>query len=77
MTLEGEIQGFKQSLRKTTEESENLSVLVNKLEGEIDYLKRQISAINDTKEKLKEAYSMYSKSLAQTEQELSQTNQVC
>ena len=73
----GEIGGFRLSLRRAQEQNETLTILVNKLEGEVAYLKRQISGINDQKEKLKESYSMYGKSLEQTEQELAQVMQVC
>ena len=74
--MEGEISKFKQTLKKSSQESESLSILVNKLEGEIDYLKRQISSMNDQKDKLKESYALYSKSLAQTEMDLAQIMQV-
>lgn len=77
MNLMGEISGFKQSLRKAAEENEALSMLMSKLDGEIEFLKRQIAQVNDSKEKLKESYTMYSKSLNQTETELSQVMQVC
>lgn len=74
--MEGEISKFKQTLKKSSQESESLSILVNKLEGEIDYLKRQMSSMNDQKDKLKESYALYSKSLAQTEMDLAQIMQV-
>ncbi|TPX67959.1 hypothetical protein SpCBS45565_g03525 [Spizellomyces sp. 'palustris'] len=70
LNMAGEISGFKHSLRKAQEENESLTVLLNKLEGEVDYLKREIGSINEQKEKLKESWTMYTKSLAQTEGEL-------
>ncbi|KAJ3049688.1 Coiled-coil domain-containing protein 40 [Rhizophlyctis rosea] len=75
INMVGEIGGFRQSLRKAQEQNETLTILLNKLEGEVAYLKRQITGINDQKEKLKESYSMYGKSLEQTEQELAQVMQ--
>ncbi|KAJ3279438.1 Coiled-coil domain-containing protein 40 [Borealophlyctis nickersoniae] len=73
--MTGEISGFRLSLRRAQEKNETLTILLNKLEGEVEYLKRQIAGINEQKEKLKESYSMYTKSLGQTEQELAQVMQ--
>ncbi|KND03997.1 uncharacterized protein SPPG_01445 [Spizellomyces punctatus DAOM BR117] len=70
LNMTGEISGFKHSLRKAQEENESLTVLLNKLEGEVDFLKREIGSINEQKEKLKESWTMYTKSLSQTEAEL-------
>jgi len=69
---QGEINGYKITLRKAAEESEALTLLMNKLEGEVNMLKRQTSLVNDSKDKLKESYSLFSKSLSQTEAELTQ-----
>ena len=49
--------------------------MTSKLDNEVNQLKRQINNVNDSKDKLKESYSLYSKSLAQTEQELLQVQQ--
>jgi chromosome segregation ATPase len=72
LNKEGEINGFKNTLRKVTEESEALTVLMNKLEGQVSMLKRQISIVNDSKDKLKESYSLFNKSLNQSEAEFTQ-----
>lgn len=73
---QGEINGFKITLRKAAEESEALTLLLNKLEGEVNLLRRQINIVNDSKEKLKESYSLFNKSLTQTESELGQVMSV-
>ncbi|KAJ3395917.1 Coiled-coil domain-containing protein 40 [Lobulomyces angularis] len=75
INLKGEISGFKLMLKKAAEESEALTLLMNKLDGEVNMLKRQINSVNDSKDKLKESYSVFSKSLSQTEQELAQVLQ--
>ncbi|KAJ3034564.1 Coiled-coil domain-containing protein 40 [Rhizophlyctis rosea] len=75
INMVGEIGGFRQSLRRAQEQNETLTILLNKLEGEVAYLKRQIAGINEQREKLKESYTMYTKSLEQTEQELGQVVQ--
>jgi septal ring factor EnvC (AmiA/AmiB activator) len=76
ITLNGEINGFKQSLRKAQEQSETLSLLLSKLESEIESLKNQIMDVSDKRERLLEDYSMYTKTLQQTEAELAQVTQV-
>lgn len=70
MSMSGEINGFKHSLRKALEQNETLTTLLNKLDSEVDMLKRQIQGVSDARDKLKESYAMYEKSLTQTEQEL-------
>ncbi|KAJ3331018.1 Coiled-coil domain-containing protein 40, partial [Blyttiomyces sp. JEL0837] len=75
INLNGEINGFRQSLRKAQEQSETLTLLLTKLDGEVDHLKRQISSLNEQRDKLMDQYSMYSKTLQKTEQELAQINQ--
>jgi hypothetical protein len=74
--MDGEINGFKHALRKSQEQNESLTILNNKLEGESDLLKRQIQGIQESKEKLKESFTTFSKCLTQTEQELAQVMQV-
>lgn len=74
--MNGELSGFRLSLRKAQEQNESLTVLLNKLDGEVNYLKREIAGIAEQKEKLKESYSMYTKSLGQTEAELATVMQV-
>jgi coiled-coil domain-containing protein 40 len=67
-----EIVGFKRTLRNAQEEGENLTSVLNKLEHEMDYIKRQIAVVADQKDKLSDTYSMYMKSMAQTEKEMAQ-----
>ncbi|KAI9098134.1 hypothetical protein DFS34DRAFT_704117 [Phlyctochytrium arcticum] len=70
LNMTGEISGFRYSLRQAQEQNETLTVLLNKLEGEVEYIKREIADINEQKEKLKESWTIYTKSLQQTESEL-------
>ncbi|KAI8928705.1 hypothetical protein BC831DRAFT_77433 [Entophlyctis helioformis] len=74
-SMNREIGGFRRAHHRAQEEGETLTMILNKLENEIDYLKRQIGTINDQKDKLKETYAMYMKSLNQAEQELNQLQQ--
>ncbi|KAJ3014618.1 Coiled-coil domain-containing protein 40 [Thoreauomyces humboldtii] len=71
LSMNGEVSGFRLSLRKAQEQNETLTVLLNKLEGEVNHLKRDIAGITEQKDKLKESYTMYTRSLEQTEGELS------
>ena len=68
--MDCELSGFQRSLRKSQEESETLLGILNKLESEIEHVKKQTMILNDQKDKLRESYQMYSKSLEQTEKEL-------
>ncbi|KAJ3318182.1 Coiled-coil domain-containing protein 40 [Boothiomyces sp. JEL0866] len=70
-----EIYGFKRTLRKCQDEGENLHNLLSKLEGETEYIKRQISLVKEQREKVSDSYSVYMKSLNQIEQELQTTQQ--
>ncbi|KAI9201921.1 uncharacterized protein BJ171DRAFT_569980 [Polychytrium aggregatum] len=74
-SMVGEINGFKLSLRRAQEESETVTMLLAKLEGEVNFLKKQIGIVGENKEKLKDTYMVYTKSLGQTEQELAQVMQ--
>lgn len=70
--MECELSGFRRSLRQSQEESETLMGILSKLENEIEFVKKQTMIINDQKDKLRETYQIYTKSLEQTELELQQ-----
>ncbi|KAL2912923.1 Coiled-coil domain-containing protein 40 [Polyrhizophydium stewartii] len=74
-SMSREIAGCKRALRVEQNKGETLSMMLGKLENEIDYVKRQIGTINDQQDKLKETYTMYMKSLNQAERELTQLQQ--
>ena len=75
-SMDCELSGFKRSVKKSQEDSETLMILLNKLENEIDYIRKQTMIINDQKEKLKETYQMYTKSLEQAERDLQKITSV-
>ncbi|KAJ3307214.1 Coiled-coil domain-containing protein 40 [Kappamyces sp. JEL0829] len=70
-----EITGYKRTIRKAQEDGENLTSVLNKLELEIEYIKRQIVNRGEDKEKLADQYSIFSKSMNQTESEISHVQQ--
>ncbi|KAJ3175661.1 Coiled-coil domain-containing protein 40 [Geranomyces variabilis] len=70
LSMSGEVSGFRLSLRRAQEQNETLTLLLNKLSNEVAHLRRDIAAIADQKEKLKESYTMYTRSLEQIEAEL-------
>ncbi|KAJ3073729.1 Coiled-coil domain-containing protein 40, partial [Quaeritorhiza haematococci] len=72
LNMTNELSGFKHSLRKAASTNESLTLLLNRLENEVDYLKNQITQVTEAKDRLKESYTMYTKSLSQTESELAQ-----
>lgn len=73
--MSSEISGYKRAIRKSQDDGENLTLVSNKLENEIDYIKRQIEDLNDEKEKLGERFSVYSKSLEQADKEMNRFQQ--
>ncbi|KAJ3133055.1 Coiled-coil domain-containing protein 40 [Physocladia obscura] len=75
ISLNGEIAGFKLSLRRAQEQSETLTMLLSKLENETEHLKRIIANVADQKDKLMDTHMLYSKTLTKTEEELEQANQ--
>ncbi|KAJ3219217.1 Coiled-coil domain-containing protein 40 [Dinochytrium kinnereticum] len=75
INLQGEINGFRQSLRRAQEQSETLTLLSTKLDNEVEHLKKQIAQVGEQRDKLQENYSFYSKTLQQTEAELAQIMQ--
>ncbi|KAJ1563005.1 Coiled-coil domain-containing protein 40 [Cladochytrium tenue] len=76
LSLQGEINGFRLAMRKTQEQSETVTLLLGKLEGEIEHLKRQIASVEDRRDGLMEQYNLYTKTLQQLEAEMSQVNQL-
>lgn len=68
--MQSEIQGYKRTIRKAQEGGENLTSVLNKLEYEIEYVKKQIGVRSDENDRLSDNYSVYSKSLSQTENEV-------
>ncbi|ORY39498.1 hypothetical protein BCR33DRAFT_719975 [Rhizoclosmatium globosum] len=75
ISLNGEIAGFKLSLRRAQEQSEMLTMLLTKLENETEHLKRMIANVADQRDKLMNTHILYSKTLAKAEEELTQANQ--
>ena len=74
--LDNELLGYRQGIREEQERNETLTVLLNKLESEQAFLKRQMETIADRSDKVKESYSMYTKSLRHTEMDMAQTMNV-
>ena len=64
-----EIAGYKRTIRKAQEDGENLTSVLNKLEYEIVYIRKQITAKGDEKERLSDQYSIFAKSLSTAENE--------
>lgn len=64
-----EIAGYKRTIRKAQEEGENLTSVLNKLEYELVFIKKNIATKGDEKDKLSDMYSVFSKTLNVTENE--------
>eukprot|EP00128_Syssomonas_multiformis_P015282 Colp12_sorted_trinity150504_noHs@16254 len=57
-------------IKKEQEKNESLTMLLNKVESEVTFLKRQIDQCGEKREKLKETFTTYTRTLRQTEDEL-------
>jgi coiled-coil domain-containing protein 40 len=75
-SMEAEIAGYKRAHRRAQQQGEAIQAVLSKLENEVDYLKRQIGTVNEQRDKLKETYTMYMKSMDQVESEFRQLQQV-
>jgi chromosome segregation ATPase len=70
-----ELNGYKQSINTSQDQSEALAANLKRLQSESAYLEKQIQMAEDTKEKLNENYAMYTKALMQSEVELAKAIQ--
>jgi septal ring factor EnvC (AmiA/AmiB activator) len=74
--MKGEVNGFQRTLKQSQEDGENLISILNKLENEQEYIKRQLGLILEQRYKVSESYALLMKSLGQTEKELNLFSQV-
>ena len=68
MAIEAEIQGYKGSIKKEQQKNEQIASVLQKVEGEQEFLKKQILTLNEKQEKSQKVYSGLEASLDQTEQ---------
>lgn len=74
--IETEIEGYKKSISKAQEQNEQITLLQNKIEGDISFVKKLMSISRTKLEALKTEYSTYTRTLHQTEQQLNRAQTV-
>ena len=70
LSLGTEIDGYKKAIQKEQETNEKLTVQLNKAKADIEHVKKQIMISADKKDRLKEEYMNYTRTLQETEQAL-------
>eukprot|EP00877_Chromochloris_zofingiensis_P014228 jgi/Chrzof1/9059/Cz03g34170.t1 len=74
LSLDTEIQGFKKDITKEQLRNEQLTAVVRKVEGESDFVSKQISIMVEKQDRLSDQLEKLSKSLEQTEDRLKRAN---
>lgn len=74
--IETEIEGYKKSISKAQEQNEQITLLQNKIENDITFIKKLMSISKTKLEALKTEYSTYTRTLHQTEQQLNRAQTV-
>jgi len=67
LAMESEIEGYKKSVRTEQVQNEQLTSVLKKLEGEAEFLKKQLAQSQEKKEALYETHMKLGNSLEQTE----------
>lgn len=75
LVMNAELNGFRIAQRRLQDQNEMVNSVKEKLEKEVDNVRRQLQYLADTKEKHKESYSIVSKSLVKLEQDLAAVTQ--
>ncbi len=74
--METEIENYKKSIMSEQERNEQLTMLLNKVEMDIAHVKRQIEATQAKRERLRQEYMTYTRTLQETEQSLARATTV-
>lgn len=75
-SLETEIENYKKSIIKEQERNEELTMMLNKLNADIEHVKKNVEASMIKKEVLKVEYMTYTRTLQETEQSLARATTV-
>lgn len=75
-SLQTEIDNYKKSITKEQERNEELTMMVNKVEADINHVKKQIEVSAAKREELKVEYMTYTRTLQETEQALAKASTV-
>ena len=69
-SLETEVENYKKNITKEQEKNEGLTMMLNKVEADIAHIRRQVEASEAKLELLKSEYTVYTRTLQETEQSL-------
>ncbi|XP_015749660.1 PREDICTED: coiled-coil domain-containing protein 40-like [Acropora digitifera] len=69
--IETEIEGYRKSISKAQEQNEQITLMHNKIEADISMVKKLMALSKNKQEVLKTEYSKYTRTLHETEQQLS------
>ena len=75
LAMESEIEGYKKSVRTEQIKNEQLTSVLKKLEGEAEFLKKQLVQVQEKKDRLHETHVKLSNSLEQTEKAVHKAEQ--
>ena len=74
--METEVDNYKKNIVSEQERNERLTIMLNKLDMDIAHVGRQIEASMLKREKLKQEYTTYTRTLQETEQMLARATTV-
>ena len=74
--IETEIEGYRKSISKAQEQNEQITLMHNKIEADISMVKKLMALSKNKQEVLKAEYSKYTRTLHETEQQLSRAETV-
>ena len=74
--IETEIEGYRKSISKAQEQNEQITLMHNKIEADISMVKKLMALSKNKQEVLKTEYSKYTRTLHETEQQLSRAETV-
>jgi len=70
LAIEGEIEGYKRSIKGEQANNEQLTGVLKKVETEAEYMQKNITTLKEKKEKLQETYVKLQRSLESTEENM-------
>jgi|Transcript_3423 chromosome segregation ATPase len=75
LSLDNEITGYKQSIKKEQERNERLTQSLSKTENEVNFLEKQIDTLLEKKQKANDKFTMLKRSMEHTDNESKRVDQ--
>lgn len=73
MTIDNEMEGYRRDIVKEQLKNEQLTSILKKVEGESEFLMKNISTLREKHERLQDTFAKLQKSLEQTEEGMRRT----